>query len=143
MGYPDPEATVHEVSDPRTETADALDDIVRGGIKPTTDMGMDITALLRQGYDNDPWFALAENVKPLELKDGLWWRNHQLMVPDDDNLKRGILYEMHDAPYSGHGGFTKTYRAVNRRFSWPNMKAYISESPAGLVNGSFQGARRH
>ena len=37
------------------------------------------------------------------------------------------MHECHDAPYSGHGGFHKTKRAVTRQFWWPHLARDVAE----------------
>ena len=48
-------------------------------------------------------------------------------MPDAYQLRQKILYELHDAAYSGHVGITKTYRAVLRVFWWPHLKNHVTE----------------
>jgi hypothetical protein len=50
----------------------------------------------------------------------------QGVEPDDDTRKH-ILYEFHDALIGGHRGMNKTYRAIKSRYSWPNMRQGIEE----------------
>src|SRR5579859_7603465 len=38
-----------------------------------------------------------------------------------------ILYSFHEDPLAGHFGFTKTYRAINQRYFWPQMGNDIKE----------------
>jgi hypothetical protein len=45
----------------------------------------------------------------------------------NDELKRQILYEYHDAPLGGHRGMNKTYSAIKSKYSWPNMKQEIED----------------
>jgi hypothetical protein len=40
----------------------------------------------------------------------------------DEETKKQILYEFHDAPVGGHRGMNKTFRAIKSRYTWPNMK---------------------
>jgi hypothetical protein len=45
----------------------------------------------------------------------------------DDESKKQVLYEFHDAPVGGHQGMNKTFRAIKSRYSWPNMRREIEE----------------
>ena len=45
----------------------------------------------------------------------------------DEETRRQILYEFHDAPIGGHKGMNKTYRAIKSRYTWPNMRQEIEE----------------
>ncbi|POM63065.1 Pol protein, partial [Phytophthora palmivora] len=53
-----------------------------------------------------------------ELADGDLPR---VVVPNNEDLKYGILLEAHDAPMSGHLGREKTYQMVSQTFWWPRM----------------------
>jgi hypothetical protein len=56
----------------------------------------------------------------------------------DEESKKQILYEYHDAPLGGHRGMNKTYRAIKNKYSWPNMKReienYIKQCKSCQVN---------
>jgi transposase InsO family protein len=82
---------------------------------------------LTAGYSKDPWFAVPANVEQLHLRDGLWFKDSQMVVPDIDGLREQLLREMHDAPYSGHIGVSKTRRAVMRLYWWPRVGVHVKE----------------
>lgn len=42
-----------------------------------------------------------------------------------DQVKKQILYEIHDSPLGGHRGMNKTYRAMSSRYTWPKMRREI------------------
>jgi len=56
----------------------------------------------------------------------------------DEDRKRQILYEFHDAPVGGHRGMNKTYRAIKSQYFWPNMRRefeeYLKECRSCQVN---------
>lgn len=87
----------------------------------------DVVRLMQQGYANDPWFVHTTNTSLLSFKDGLWWRGQQVVVPDVHGLRQEILHELHDAPYSGHPGVSKTLRSVQRMYWWPALRADITK----------------
>ena len=89
--------------------------------EPVTSQG-NIIQQLQAGYDTDPWFKTPSNLTSLEFRDGLWWRNNLVVVPDVPGLRRGILYELHDAPYSGHPGISKTLKNVQRLYWWHSVR---------------------
>ena len=104
----------------------------RGQAVADKDEGLEV--LMKEAYTNDPWFTNETNLRPLNQIDGLWYTNDRLVVPNANGLREKILYELHDAPYSGHGGMTKTYRAVSKMFWWPNAKQdiqnYVRKCPS-------------
>ena len=43
----------------------------------------------------------------------------------DEETKRTILYEYHDAPLGGHRGMNRTVREIRKRYDWPNLKREV------------------
>jgi hypothetical protein len=112
-------ATTADVSDPPAIPLDEQDSLhITDG---------DISTLIQRSYDEDSWFDNQNNLESLTKRHGMWYHGDRLVVPDAHNLRRRILYELHGAPYSGHGGMTKTYQALLKMFWWPNMKRQVAE----------------
>ena len=84
-------------------------------------------SVFKSAYDADPFFAKPRNTRNLTLRDGVWYKGEQLVVPDVPAIKRSILYELHDAPYSGHTGYDKTLAAVRRQYWWPGMTSFVAD----------------
>jgi hypothetical protein len=85
----------------------------------------DLVDKLQEGYRTDPFFVDTSKTSDLRFDQGLWWKEGKLgprvVVPEGDETKRSILFELHDAGYSGHCGVTKTHKALQRSFWWPHM----------------------
>jgi hypothetical protein len=64
------------------------------------------------------------------IHESLLERKPELRAEIDEERKRQILYEYHDAPLGGHHSMNKTYKAIKEKYSWPNMKQEIE----GYVN---------
>ena len=62
-----------------------------------------------------------------EDEQGTVWFEKRICVPDNPDLKKLILQEAHDTPYSIHPGNTKMYMDVKERFWWNNLKRDIAE----------------
>ena len=82
---------------------------------------------IKTGYTTDAWFAEKSHTDPLMKKDGLWWHEDQVVVPDVDGLRSFVLHEFHDSPYSGHPGMNRTEKAVARFYWWTKMKECIRD----------------
>ncbi|KAL9227802.1 hypothetical protein vseg_003452 [Gypsophila vaccaria] len=48
-------------------------------------------------------------------------------LSNDEELKRKILEEAHNTPYSEHPGGDKLYKDLKKTFWWPNMKREVAE----------------
>lgn len=46
-------------------------------------------------------------------------------MPNDEELRRRILSEAHDTPYSVHPGGDKMYHDMRLQFWWPGMRLSI------------------
>ena len=82
---------------------------------------------LKAAYDQDPWFSESSNTSNLKFKEGIWWHGDKIAIPDNQSLKQGILYELHDAPYSGHPGRDHTLQAVQRLYWWNGLVKYVKQ----------------
>lgn len=66
-------------------------------------------------------------------KDGVWYKETALVVPEEERDRRTILETYHDALTSGHPGAAKTLRAVNRDYWWPEIRRYVQEYIRGCA----------
>jgi hypothetical protein len=62
-----------------------------------------------------------------EDEQGIVWFEKRVCVPQDPELRKLIMQEAHDSPYSIHPGNTKMYMDLKGRFWWSNMKRDIVE----------------
>ena len=58
--------------------------------------------------------------------DTLWFED-LVYVPNNVKIRKLILQEAHDSPYSIHPGNTKMYLDLKERFWWTGMKKDIAE----------------
>ena len=59
--------------------------------------------------------------------DGSLWCKDRLCVPDNLELKKKILKEVHSTPYTAHPGNTKMYHDLKSTYWWTNMKRKVAE----------------
>jgi hypothetical protein len=105
-------------------------DVPSGGPGDAPDMSEPSKSLLQElvaAYKADSRFSDAEFTKHYELDSsrGVWMTGEQVVVPNNPQLKRRILAEVHDARYAGHSGITKTYERMARSFWWPDMREAV------------------
>ena len=59
-----------------------------------------------------------------------YWRT---VVPNDIDIKRMILHELHYVPYSGHPRFTRTLKIAKQFFYWkhmsPDVRDFVLDCP--------------
>ena len=48
-------------------------------------------------------------------------------MPNDEEIKKQILYEAHNTPYAMHSGTIKMYRDLKKHFWWLRMKRDVVE----------------
>ena len=70
----------------------------------------------------------------LMVGEGLLWTCDGLVyVPDDLELRRRLIHEVHDTPTGGHMGLAKTMARLTSTCWWPGMKAMIADYVRGCV----------
>ena len=79
---------------------------------------------LREAYLQDPMFGNPDDPpkhKHLRARNGVWYRDQVIAVPNSPAIKRQILTELHESKYAGHGGEFRTVQLVRRYFWWPSL----------------------
>jgi hypothetical protein len=61
------------------------------------------------------------------MKDGLLFCKKRLVVPQQTDLVKKILYEFHTSPNGGHAGIARTMARISTQFFWPHMRHTISQ----------------
>jgi hypothetical protein len=69
----------------------------------------------------------------LSVTEGLHWCGAQLVVVDDNTLRRGVISLYHNSITAGHPGITKTLWAIRLDYWWPNMKNSITNYIKGCA----------
>ena len=89
---------------------------------------------IRQGYTEDPWFRVPYNTTRLQFKEGVWYHNERIVIPDVGNLRHRVISEHHDAPYLGHPGRDRTLELLQRHFWWAAMRNDVAHY-VGICKG--------
>ena len=55
----------------------------------------------------------------------IWWKDEQIVVAGDNNLKRGVIHFFHNTLSAGHPRIGNTYKLAKHNVWWPNMKQDI------------------
>lgn len=61
-----------------------------------------------------------------EIRDGLFYVNNRLYVPNKDTLKTAIVKLTHESPMGGHGGRRTTLARLISQYHWPQMTNSVS-----------------
>jgi hypothetical protein len=79
---------------------------------------------IKQGYLTDPHteklISAATGMPNIVQKDGFWFVDERLVVPNGRNVRETLFRIAHDK--LGHFGSPKTYEALRSAFYWPNMR---------------------
>ena len=60
-------------------------------------------------------------------EDGLLIYNNKLYIPNVAYLRRMVMDEIHQDPYSSHPGYQKTIATARKQYFWLGMKKDIVE----------------
>lgn len=65
----------------------------------------------------------------LTINNGIYLHNNQIIVPENNDLRRGVISHYHDTRTAGHPGQRRTREAILKDYWWPTVnddtKAYI------------------
>lgn len=64
----------------------------------------------------------SPNSQGFRLKDGLIYKNHQLMVGQNVGLQTKLIAAFHSSAVGGHSGIQATYQRIKRLFYWQGIK---------------------
>ena len=91
-----------------------------------TGTAIDLPRVLSAAYAEDPGFESLARKHELQERDGLWWKDGHLVVPNVMAVKHLLLTELHDSPYAGHVGIPRTVYNVERaKLWWPGWRAEV------------------
>lgn len=60
-------------------------------------------------------------------EDGLLKYQNRIYVPNREGLRRVVLEEMHNTPFSGHPGINKMIADLRPLYFWPGLKRDVAE----------------
>ena len=109
-------------------------EIVPKGFVTTMEVQSTLLEKIREAQKDDKEIAeIKEKMSEGKAKgfredehDTLWFEDH-IFVPNNAEIRKLILQEAHDSPYSIHPGNTKMYLDLKERFWWTGMKKDIAE----------------
>ncbi len=63
----------------------------------------------------------------------LWKHRNQLVVPENNDLRRGVISLYHDSNTAGHPGIRRTFEGIQKDLWWPEMKEDVKEYVKGCA----------
>ena len=77
--------------------------------------------------------ALAKT-HPLSYNGHCWYHNlTQLVVPEDNELRRGVISLFHDSTTAGHPGTLRMRQAIAKDFWWPTLRTDVQDYVKGCA----------
>jgi len=62
-----------------------------------------------------------------------WYKDHKLIVVEDNVLRKGVTHLIHASDTAGHPGVAKTLTLLNRNYWWPRMKNFTTQYIRGCA----------
>jgi hypothetical protein len=91
-------------------------------------------------YGQDPWFQAKKNVLQMECRDGLYYLQGKLVIPEPGGLRQQLIQDHHTPAARGHPGPARTAEMLLRNYWWPGLmtdvKAYVQKCHSCQVNKS-------
>ena len=110
-------------------------EIVPSGFVATLEIQSTLIEKIREAQKSDKEIAeIKQKMKDGKAKGfhehehGTLWFEDRIYVPNDPELRKLILQEANDSPYSIHPGNTKMYLDLKESFWWTGMKKTLPSS---------------
>jgi hypothetical protein len=89
-----------------------------------------IPAIMATQHDHQEYFKSITDKYSLYQNGHLWFHpTNQLIVPENNELKWGVISLFHDLTIAGHPGTLRTKQAIEKDFWWPTLhhdvKTYV------------------
>ena len=103
----------------------------------------EVVARIRELQQVDPELQKIKTKMELNSKvasefsiksNGLLYFKDRLCVPEDKQLRRDMLEEAHQSPFSIHPGSVKMYKDLKPLYWWPGMKAEVADYVSRCLN---------
>lgn len=86
---------------------------------------------VRIGYAHDPAFASPPTDYRFDKHLQVYFKEHKLVVPDHDSLRKQVLLWHHVHPWHAHMGIKRTQALITDTFHWPginnDIKTFVSQ----------------
>ena len=81
-----------------------------------------------QVKDNLQYQSLQKKYEGYKLEeDGILTYKSRIYIPNVTYLRRVVMDEIHQTPYSSHPGYHKTISTARKQYFWPGMKKDMAE----------------
>jgi hypothetical protein len=71
------------------------------------------------------------------------WKGDALVVVENNDLRRGVLYHFHTSKTTGHLGITKTIQLIQPHYWWPHMKDFVTAYIKGCATCQMNKINTH
>jgi len=92
-----------------------------------------IPALMANLHEHQTYFHQLAKTYPLDQNGHLWFYQKQIVIPEDNDLRRGVISLFHDSTTAGHPGTLRTRLAIEKDFWWPTLKIDIRSYVQGCA----------
>ena len=88
-----------------------------------TSIDLTLPSLMTAQHDHRNYLQNLAKTRPLSYNGHCWYHNlTQLVVPEDNELRRGVISLFHDSTTVGHPGTLRTKQAIEKDLRWPTLK---------------------
>ncbi len=83
--------------------------------------------------DHKPTLYVWEKKHQLMKTPEGWYKDHRLIVMEDNVLRKGVTHLIHTSDMARHLGTAKTLALLNRNYWWPGMKSFTTQYIRGCA----------
>ena len=71
------------------------------------------------------------------------WKGDALVVVENNDLRRGVLYHFHTLKTAKHPGIMKTIQLIQPHYWWPHMKDFVTAYVKGCATCQMNKINTH
>ena len=93
-----------------------------------------LPSLMAAQHDHRSYLQNLTKTYSLSYNGHCWYHNlTQLVVPEDNELRRGVISLFHDSTTAGHPGTLRTRQAIEKDFWWPTLRTDVQDYVKGCA----------
>jgi len=76
---------------------------------------------------------IKSNLLDWKIENGVLYYQERCYIPDNREVRKMIVQQIHDSPMTGHPGRDSTLEMVQRHYWWPRLRHFVYEYVAGCA----------
>ena len=76
---------------------------------------------------------IRSSLSDWKIEDGMLFYQERCYIPENHEIQKSIVKDIHESPMTGHHGRDSTLEMVQRYYWWPRLRHFVYEYVAGCA----------